>query len=270
MLVAGPIISPSNGQFGKLADSYKDFPAKEYSIITTVEQARSAVVDHIKKGVDIIKICATNDNGLVLSFDQMQAIVETAHKHGLKVTAHAPSDDIVKEAVKAGVDGIEHGYYISDSTLQLMAKRGVYLVPTDGTYDGYKGIVAFSKSNITDEDIKGFVASTQERLLKAVKWGVKIVYGSDLYLYTPRPIGMEAKNALLSYFEAGIPLKDVLQIGTYNGAYAVGKQNEYGVLKAGAFADIVAYDGDLEIDFKNLIYDKNHFIMKSGVVFKKP
>ncbi|WP_225000391.1 hypothetical protein [Cesiribacter sp. SM1] len=90
-----------------------------------------------------------------------------------------------------------------------MAEKGVYLVPTDGTYDGYNSIVEFSESNISDEDIKGFVTTTKQRLLKAVKAGVKIVYGSDLYLYTPRSIGIEAKNSLVSYFEAGIPVNEV-------------------------------------------------------------
>ncbi len=61
-----------------------------------------------------------------------------------------------------------------------------------------------------------------------------------------------------------------LQIGTYNSACAMGKQNEFGVIKAGTFADIIAFEGDLEKDFKNLIYDKNHFVMKTGVVFKRP
>lgn len=270
MLVSGPIISPPNGQFGKLPHLHKNLPAKEYSIVRTVDEAQSAVIEHINNGVDIIKICATNDNGLILSTEQMEAIVEIAHKNNLKVTAHATYDQIIYDAVMAGVDGIEHGYSVSDSTLQLMAEKGVYLVPTDGTFDGYKGIVEFSKSNITDEDIKSFVASTEQRLLKAIQTGVKIVYGSDLYFYTPRSIGIEAKNSLVSYFEAGIPVNEVLQIGTYNGAYAVGKQNEIGVIKPDAFADIVAFEGDLEKDFKDLIYDKNHFVMKAGVVFKKP
>jgi hypothetical protein len=75
-----------------------------------------------------------------------------------------------------------------------MAEKGVYLVPTDGTFEGYKNIVAFSKSNITDEEIKSFVASTEQRLLKAIKAGVKIVYGSDLYLYTPRSLALKQKT----------------------------------------------------------------------------
>lgn len=268
MLVSGPIISPPNGQFGKLAYLHKSLPAKEYTIVRSVDEARSAVKEHQINGVDIIKICATNDNGLVLSPEQMRAIVDVAHQNGLKVTAHATYDEIIRDAVEAGVDGIEHGYGVSDSTLQLMAQKGTYLVPTDGTYDGYKGIVDLAKSNISDQDIKQFVAASKDRLLRAVRAGVRIVYGSDLYLYTPRTIGLEAKNTLVSYAEAGLPVSDVLQIGTYNGALAVGKQTMFGVLKEGALADIVAFDGDLEKDFANVLYHKIYFVMKDGVIYK--
>ncbi|WP_044130469.1 amidohydrolase family protein [Rudanella lutea] len=268
MLVSGPIISPPNGQFGKLAYLHKTLPAREYSIVRTVDEARSAVNEHIVNGVDLIKICATNDNGLVLSPEQMRAIVEVAHQNGLKVTAHATYDEIIRDAVQAGVDGIEHGYGISDSTLRLMAQKGTYLVPTDGSFEGYKGIVEFAKSNITDDDIRSFVATTKERLVRAVKAGVKIVYGSDLYLYTPRAIGLEAKNTLVSYVDAGLPVADVLQAGTYQAAVVMGKQKELGVIKEGALADIVAFSGDLEKDFKEVIYNRVQFVMKDGVVYK--
>lgn len=268
MLVSGPIISPPGGQFGKLAYLHRTLPAREYTIVRTVDEARSAVEEHIQNGVDVIKICATNDNGLVLSPEQMRAIVEVAHRNKLKVTAHATYDEIIRDAVMAGVDGIEHGYSVSDSTLQLMAQKGTYLVPTDGTFAGYKGVVDYAHGKITDDEIRNFVGITKSRLLKAVKAGVRIVYGSDMYLYGPRPVGVEAKNALASYYVAGLSVADVLQMGTYNGALAIGKQNQLGVLKAGALADIVAFDGDLEKDFEKLIYDKINFIMKAGVIHK--
>ncbi|TDO26304.1 amidohydrolase family protein [Sediminibacterium goheungense] len=269
MLVSGPIISPPGGQFGKLAEENKHLPEKEYSIVRSEEEARQEVKRHKEKTVDLIKICATNDNGLNFSIDEMKAIVETAHSFGIKVTAHATYDQVVRDAVLAGVDGIEHGYGISDSTLELMAKKAVYLVPTDGTFEGYKEIVDYAKSNISDEDIRGFVASTKERIIRAYKMGVKIVFGSDLYLYIPRPIGVAAKNALVSYVEAGIPLNEALQYGTLNAAEALGKKEKLGVIKKGAYADIIAFKGDLEKNFKQLIYEKLSFIMKEGVIYKK-
>lgn len=266
--ISGPILSPPNGQFGKLPEAHKSLPEKEYTIIRTPEDAIAAVNEHHKRGVDVIKVCVTNDNGLVLSPETLKAIAETAHAKGLKVTAHAPFEDVVKDAIDAGIDGIEHGYGIADSTLQRMAEKHVYLVPTDGTFEEYKNILQSGEWNATDNDIRDFVGKAKERLTRAIKAGVPIVFGSDAYLKTPTPRGASAKSALISYFEAGMPVADVLRAGTYNGAVAAGKEGQLGVIKPGALADIVAFEGDLETNFRPVISGKAAFVMRDGVVRK--
>lgn len=266
---SGPILSPPNGQFGKLPEAHKALPEKEYTIVKTPEDAVAAVTEHHKRGVDVIKVCVTNDNGLILSPEILQAIVKTAHAKGLKVTAHAPFDDVVRDAIDAGVDGIEHGYGIGDSTLQRMAQKKVYLVPTDGTFEGYKGILSLGEWKAADSDVNDFVKKAKDRLLRAVKAGVPIVYGSDAYLKSPEHRGAAAKDALISYFVAGLTVGDVLQIGTYNGAVAAGKAGELGVIKPGARADIVAFEGDLETNFRPVISRDASFAMRDGRVFRK-
>ena len=72
-----------------------------------------------------------NNDKRVLVPEEIKAIVERAHQQGLSVTAHATYDESARDAVLAGVDGIEHDYSLSNSTLQLMAQRGTYLVSTD-------------------------------------------------------------------------------------------------------------------------------------------
>ncbi len=132
MFVSGPIIASEGGQVQGLLKSHRDVIADEYTIVRSVDDAINAVRLHVNYGADIIKICANNTpNNTSLTIDEMKAIVKMAHRYDKKVTAHATTDLAVWEAVTAGVDGIEHGYQISDTTLALMAKKKVVLVPTD-------------------------------------------------------------------------------------------------------------------------------------------
>jgi imidazolonepropionase-like amidohydrolase len=110
MFVSGPIISNIGGQVSGPSEEYHHLATKEYKIINGVEEAIKAVKENIHYGVDLIKICANNSpNNLELSFEEMKAIVETAHKYNL-VTAHATTNRSAEAAVMAGVDCIEHGY----------------------------------------------------------------------------------------------------------------------------------------------------------------
>ena len=264
---SGPIISPPGGQFDEMPYYHAPIVAQEYAIVRTVEEARREVADHAEAGVDVIKICATNDHGRTLSVEEMTAMVEEARRHGLPVTAHATYDDVIRDAVRAGVDGIEHGYSVNDETLRMMADSGVYLVPTDGTAEGYIHIFeAGDDVKIYEENIKNWVASGQDRLRRAVAAGVEIVWGSDMYLESTDPPGWAALTGLASYAEAGLPVPQILQFATRNGARALGKEEELGTLRAGAHADIVAWRGDLEGDFVGTLEKGLVFVMQGGKV----
>ena len=190
LYASGPIISPPGGQFDKMPYYLEPIVAKEYAIVRTVEEARREVADHAAAGVDVIKICATNDHGLTLSVEEMTAMVEEAHRRGLPVTAHATYDDVIRDAVRAGVDGIEHGYSVDSVTLRMMADSNVYLVPTDGTAEGYIHIFqADPDAEIYETNVRNWVASAQDRLRRAVAAGVEIVWGSDMYLESTDPPG---------------------------------------------------------------------------------
>ena len=267
LYASGPIISPPGGQFDALPYYHEPIVAKEYAIVRTVEEARREVADHAAAGVDVIKICATNDHGRTLSVAEMTAMVEEARRHNLPVTAHATYDDVIRDAVRAGVDGIEHGYSVDSVTLQMMADSGVYLVPTDGTAEGYIHIFeAGDDVNIYEENIRNWVASSQDRLRRAIAAGVEIVWGSDMYLESTDPPGWAALTGLASYAEAGIPTAEVLQFATRNGARALGKEEELGVIRPGAYADIVAWQGDLEGDFVGVLEKGLVMVMKGGEV----
>ncbi|RYU95857.1 amidohydrolase family protein [Emticicia agri] len=266
MYVSGPILSPPGGQFGKMAPADSFVINQEYRVIMSAEDARLAVLEHVKHGVDIIKVCMNTDNRM-LTIDEIEAIVKTAHENGISVTAHATYDKSARAAVMAGVDGIEHGYDLSDSTLILMAQRGTYLVPTDVTKEQAKILVEGigMKGKEAEDYAKSFLDSVHDRLRRAVTKGVTIVSGSDFYNdVVGIPRGKGAVGVILSYHEAGIPVKDVLQYATYNAAKALGIAESTGNIKKGMKADIVFFNGDLENDFAQTLF-KVQMVLKAGL-----
>jgi len=197
----------------------------------------------------------------------MKAIVKMAYRYNKKVTAHATNDLAVWEAVTAGVDGIEHGYQISDTTLTLMANKGVVLVPTDLSrplFHKLYDIVDFKWNR--EKNLERAKDRYQDRLQRAIKAGVTIVTGSDNYLDFEMPQGEAAKNILVAYQEEGMKPLRILSSSTYLSAKFMDKENELGIIKKGAFADIIAVKGDIENDFSNTIFNLV-FVMKGGEIY---
>jgi imidazolonepropionase-like amidohydrolase len=266
MIVSGPILSPEDGQFFDLSSQNRFVIDREYTVIRNVEDARQAVKDHISHGVDVIKV-VMGDGSLILSLDEVKAIVETAHQFGKKVTAHATYDLVIARALEAGVDGIEHGYGIADSLLDIMARKKVYLVPTIGTIESYKELFDPEKKR-TAEDYKGlegFVRNMEEIVKKAIEKGVMVVNGADMYIYTERPQGVAAKNSMEAYYVGCGKANEVLKTATKNAAIACGVDDRVGVIKENMRADIVAFEGDMEKTFISSLY-KIKFVMKNGEI----
>lgn len=268
MFVSGPIITSEGGQIPGLVHSRRDVIEDEYTIVRNVDDAINAVRIHVNAGADLIKICANNTpNNTSLTIDEMKAIVKMAHRYNKKVTAHATNDLAVWEAVTAGVDGIEHGYQISDTTLALMAQKGVVLVPTDISkplFHKLYDIIDFKWDR--EKNMQRAKDSYQDRLQRAIKAGVTIVTGSDNYLDFEMPQGAAAKNILLAYHEEGMQPLQILSSSTYLSAKFLDKEDQIGAIKKGAFADIIAVRGDVENDFPNAIFNLL-FVMKDGEVY---
>jgi imidazolonepropionase-like amidohydrolase len=268
MFVSGPIIISEGGQVPGLVKRHRNVIDDEYTIIRNVDEAINAVRIHVNYGVDLIKICANNSpNNTSLTIDEMKAIVKMAHRYNMKVTAHATTDLAIWEAVTAGVDGIEHGYEISDTTLALMAEKGVILVPTDLSEPLLHKLYDITDFKWNRElNLKRAKERYKDRLQRAIKAGVTIVTGSDNYLDLEMPQGEAAKNILLAYYEEGMDPVSILRSSTYLSAKFMGKANEIGSLKEGAMADIIAVQGDLENDFTHAIFDIV-MVMKNGEVY---
>ena len=266
MVVSGPILSPEDGQFFNLSSQNRAVIDREYRVIKNVEDARQAVKDHISKGADVIKV-VMGDGRITLTTEEVRSIVQTAHYYGMKVTAHATYDEVIIKALDAGVDGIEHGYNISDSLLDRMASQRVYLVPTIGTVAGYTDILDDGKVK-SAEEVKGlqdFVNKSEAIVKKAIDKGVMVVNGADMYIQVKGSQGDAAKNSMEAYYEGCGKAGEVLKTATRNAAIACGVDWFTGVIKEKMTADIIAFDGDIEKDFKNVLY-KIKFVMKDGEV----
>ena len=267
MIVSGPILSPEDGQFFNLSSQNRFVIDREYRVIKDPEDARQAVKDHISHGVDVIKV-VMGDGKITLTLAEVRSIVETAHSYGVKVTAHATYDAVIARAIDAGVDGIEHGYGIADSLLDIMAQKKIYLVPTIGTFESYNELLNADKKQ-TDEQMKWmkeFATSSELIVKKAIEKGVMVVNGADMYIYTPKPQGDVAKNSMEAYYVGCGKANEVLRTATKNAAIACGVDRFTGVIKEKMAADIVAFEGDIEKDFISSLY-KMRFVMKDGEIF---
>jgi imidazolonepropionase-like amidohydrolase len=272
MITSGPGLSSEGGQFPGLQPEYGSIAEGEYRIVHGPEDAAQAVTENANYGAQVIKIYSNNTpNRGSLSLDEMRAIVAEAQRLGLRVAAHATSDAAVWRATTAGVNSIEHGYQVADSTLALMAQKGTFLVPTDldtATVRLYMSLASKpGQPMLTPDEVSKFVESEWDRLKRAIKAGVPIAAGSDNYIDLHMPQGNAAKHNLFAYAEAGMPLGQVLQAATLNAARLLGREGQLGVIKKGASADLIAVEGDPVADLTAI--ERVRFVMKEGTTYVK-
>ena len=269
MITAGPGLSPEGGQFPGLQQRYQSIAEEEYRIVRSPDDAAQAVTEHVNFGSQIIKIYSNNTpNRGSLSLEEMRAIVAEAQRLGLRVAAHATSDDAVWRATTAGVTSIEHAYQVADSTLALMARKGTFLVPTDldsAILNRYLTLMGSAGARPPQAQVSAILESEHDRLRRAMKAGVPIAAGSDNYLDLHMPQGSAAKHNLYAYAEAGMPPVEILQAATVNAARLLGREGQLGVIKKGAAADLIAVTGDPTQDIKALEHVR--FVMKEGTVY---
>jgi imidazolonepropionase-like amidohydrolase len=267
MRCSGMGLSSEGGQFPGLRYPYRSIAEKEYRIVKGADDAIQAVRENIAQGADVIKIYSDNaPNNTMLSIDEMKSIVTEAKRYGLRVTAHAVNNTSVWNAVMAGVDAIEHGYRVDDSTFQLMKLCNVALIPTDGDSLGYAKFAEQKWPNDTAQLRRfiGFTKGRTERLKRAIKAGVTIVHGSDDYTDIRLPFGEMPLRNLIGYSLAGLSIPEVLKTATINAANHLRWGNRIGIIKKGYWADIIAIEGDLERDIYKLL--NTQFVMKEGKV----
>ena len=242
-------------------------------VVDSRDEARRAVRQRYKDGVDWIKITATGGvlsiakNGKAPQFqsDELDGIIATANDYGFKVAAHAHGAEGMKRALKAGVTTIEHGTFMDDEAIALFKEKGAYLVPTiiagKSTADsakipGYYHPFVTAKALETGQYIQATFA-------KAYKAGVKIAFGTDAGVYKH---GLNAKE--FQYMtEAGMPIMEALKSATLVAAEVLDIKKDLGSIEVNKIADIIATENNPLVDVKTLM--NVVFVMKEGVVYKK-
>ena len=234
------------------------------------EEARKAVRTLRKYGAQVIKICATGGvfshgdepGAQQMTLDEMKAVVEEAHMANLRVAAHAHGAAGIKDAIRAGVDTIEHASLIDDEGIKLAKQRGAWLsmdiYNTEYTQsEGKKNGVL--EDNLRKDREIGDVQ--RENFRKAHAAGVKMLFGTDAGIY---PHGDNAKQFrwMVQY---GMTPVEAIQSATASAAEALGR-TDVGTLEVGRLADLIAVPGDPTADVTLL--EAVPFVMKGGDVVK--
>ncbi len=196
--------------------------------IETRQELRSEILELKRRGADIIKAMASGvvslkkpDTVTPGGFDQdeLSFIVAEAAAVGLRVMAHANGEAAIISATKADVCSIEHGFFMTERALELMAKHGTYWTPTVGA------LKRAAEPDPVSKEMKAFIAglirSHLEMIRKAREIGVLLAVGTDCVL--PDPDYKKAYDAELSHFEqAGIPYETVIKIACEGGRKLLG------------------------------------------------
>lgn len=275
--VAGPRMQVATLALGSTGGHDEDVLGLSPDIVMTrpdgiadgVDAVRKKVRWEIKHGADVIKIMATEgagegdnmENETQFTLAEMQAAVEEAHRYGKRVAAHAHGTDGIKQAVRAGVDSIEHGTLLDDEGVRLMREHGTYLVPT-----GYIWEYEDPEDKPTAEQRQRnerFARGSREGFRMAVAAGVKIAMGSDASVI---PQGSQAREIEWMARNGMTPLQ-AIQAATVRAADLMGWSDRVGSITAGKYADLVAVEGDPLAEPARL--EQPRFVMKAGAVVRR-
>ena len=238
------------------------------------EEIRKAIRREVKYGSDWIKLLVTgafqsvgdDPRNVAFSLEELRAAVDEAARLGVPVAAHAHAAEGIREAVLAGARSIEHGTYMDDETIELMAERGTFLVPTIYVGDYYADGDLLLAQDKQDDYAANYRSTFLAAVGRAHKRGVKVAVGVDLGGYAVDPTVFAREFAVL--VEAGMTPAEAIQAGTRVGAELLGWNDRLGTLEAGKLADIIAVTGNPLEDIGAL--EQVAFVMIGGKIAKNP
>ena len=242
---------------------------KGAQIIDGPVEARKAAREQLDHGADWLKVYMTHRSWVdkqgnlvaqpTLTIDELRAIVDEAHGWRKKVACHAYNGIGLQRALDGGCDSIEHGLEITDAQIAQMVKQGTWYCPTLAPYyhDWAPENTPEGRRDRKRVEVHG--TSVQ----KAVKAGVRIVFGTDMGgIEWTEPIAQEFPYLV----EFGLSPMAAIQAATSRAAEMLDAKGELGTIAAGAYADVIAVSGDPLVDIKEL--QSVRFVMQNGKVFR--
>ncbi len=239
---------------------------------------RKAVREEVKAGADLIKLLSSHrtDNP-EFTQEEIDAGTDEAHRHGKKIAIHVANHVGVRMAAKAGVDTIEHGSFVDEESADLMAKKGIVLIPTlwvknyiperikkQKEQAAEKGIFNLSEADL--EQTRVWFERCVEQLPKTMKLvkskGIRVgtgtdnVFGDQTFAVLPEEIEWLTKY--------GFSNMEAIRSATKIGAEAIGKENDFGSVEAGKYADLIMVDRDPLKDIT--VLKEVSWVMKEGTV----
>jgi imidazolonepropionase-like amidohydrolase len=226
--------------------------------VSGTENVRRIVRAQIERGVNVIKVMATERAGLpdtdprkrVFTDEELAAVVDEARKSGVYVAAHAHGDEGAYAAVKAGVRSIEHGTYLSDRTLALMKERGTYFDPTIATVADLIEPGGDYDNAILSIRGRHMLPRVRETAAKAWKAGIKMVAGTDTG-YGPNS-NRRIPHEVIELVAIGMLPMEAIKAATSISAECMGIEKRTGSIRPGLEADFVAVERDPLSDVRNL------------------
>jgi imidazolonepropionase-like amidohydrolase len=245
-----------------------DMP-KGAQIVDGPVEARKAAREQLDHGADWIKVYTTHrswvgKNGELVSqptltLEELRAVVDEAHGWGKKVACHSYGGIGLRRALDGGCDSIEHGLDLDDAAVAQMVKQGTWYVPTISAY--YHDWAPADTPAGQRDRLR--VALHGPSFQKAMKAGVKIAFGTDMGgIPWTEPIAQEFPRMV----ELGMSPMDAIQSATSRAASLLEMDGRIGVIAPGAFADVIAVDGDPVSNIK--VLEDVRFVMKDGKVFR--
>ncbi|MEP6668599.1 MAG: amidohydrolase family protein [Chthoniobacter sp.] len=282
-LIAGPRLAASGREIcsaGGLMDWNPEFRKIGMEglvfIINGQEDARRAVRALVKDGIEWVKTYPTGDaaspdindhHTLCMTFEEMHAVVATAHNHKLKVTGHCRATQGIKNALRAGYDAIEHGTFMDNEAMDLLLERDVPCIPA--LYFEKASIELGPEFGLPQVVIDGHQetldggSESARRILRA---GGRLGMGGD-YGFGWNPHGNYARELTFFVKDVGLTPLEVITCATKTGAEIMGRGDEFGTLEKGKMADVLIVDGDVVADI-SLLEDRGRFIavLQGGIV----
>lgn len=229
-----------------------------------VAQFREAARIQLRQGADFIKICLSGGLGTPgegfrdkqMTDDEIQAVVEVAHMSGKRVAAHVGGDKAIRDAVRLGVDCIEHGYVLSEETARIMADAGTYLVPTLAVTHAFDYLERHGSPSYHVDKAREASHFHLDSIRGAIAAGVKIAVGTDLLPSDPLDGTNATVRELELLVEAGMTCLQAIRAATLSSAELCQVDHITGSLAEGKQGDLIVVGGEPDksiSDMRNLV-----------------